>query len=592
MKPAALPKKDKIKSKTSVLALRLVKTYVMPYLSQLILAAFLMGIAAAMTGLIAKLMQPILDDVLFQAKENMIIPICLSVFVTFVIRGFSTYFHTIIMNKIGQNIIADVQNDLFKNFMGMDLSFFHENQSGYLISRVVSDVNVMRNAVTETATGFGKSFLTLVFLVGVMVYQDWKLSLAAFVVFPFVSGFVFYLGKKLRKVSKNIQHELGTLSNLLSQSFLGIRLIKGYGLEEHEQRKIGDAIYKVRDLNIKSVRLSNLSTPVNESIVGIIFSSIIAYGGYEVLAGRLSPGQLASFLAAFTLAYEPMKKLAKLNGTLQMGLGAAERVFDMIDLKAEITSPLNPKAMKSNDVQEIEFKNVDFNYKNSDERALHNISFNVKGGQITALVGASGGGKSTIMNLIPRFYDVTKGEILINGEDVRSYALEDLRSHIAMVSQDITIFDDTIAENIGFGNKLATREDIIYAAQAAAAHDFIMDFPEGYQTLVGENGIKLSGGQKQRISIARAILRNAPILLLDEATSALDNESENLVQNALKKLEAGRTTLVIAHRLSTVQDAHQIIVLDKGNIVEQGTHKDLMENNSYYAKMYKAGLKE
>lgn len=588
--PAAPPKKHPDKSKTSTLAKRLYGLYVRPYLGQLLIAVFFMGIAAAMTGLVAKLMQPVLDDVLFNSKKEMIFPVCAAVFVTFTIRGITTYIHTIMMNRIGQNIIADIQGDLFKHFMILDLSFFHENSSGSLVSRIVNDVNIMRLAVTETLTGFGKSASTLVFLVAVMVYQDWKLSFAAFIIFPFVSGFVFYLGKRLRKVSKKIQHELGSLSDLLLQTFQGIRLVKAYGMENHEKEKIIGAVYTVRDLNIKSVRLSNLSTPVNETIVGLIFSCIIAYGGYQVLAGSLTPGQLASFLAAFTLAYEPMKKLAKLNNTLQVGLGAAERVFEMMDIRPDIIESEKPEILSSR-TPEITFKNVEFQYSNTELKALNTISFTARAGEVTALVGQSGGGKSTIINLIPRFYDVTGGSILIDGQDIRKLSLTDLRRHIALVSQDITIFNDSILSNIRYGDPSATDEQIIQAAKAAAAHDFIQSFPDCYNTIVGEDGVKLSGGQKQRISIARAILRNAPILLLDEATSALDNESESLVQNALHELEKGRTTIVIAHRLTTVQTAHQILVLDKGKVIENGTHDSLLAKDGAYARMYHTGLK-
>lgn len=591
MNPAAPPTKASEKKKTTLLVKRLVGTYMRPYFMDLAIAVFFMAVAGAMTGLIARLMQPVLDDILFHAKKDMIVPICLAVFGTFTVRGLTTYIHTIMMNRIGQHIVSDIQSDLFKHFVRLDLGFFHANPSGYLVSKVVNDVNVMRAAVNETLTGFGKSATTLAFLVAVMVYQDWKLSLAAFFIFPFISGFVFYIGKRLRKLSKTIQHELGRLSSLLSQTFQGMKLVKAYGMEAHEEKVIVGAIERVRDLNIKSVRLSNLSTPVNETIVGMIFSGIIAYGGYEVLAGNLTAGQLASFLAAFTLAYEPMKKLAKLNGTLQVGLGATERVFDMMDILPDIREPENAKILSTRDA-EIVFDNVCFQYNGTEARALHDISFTAKAGEVTALVGSSGGGKTTIINLIPRLYDVVSGNIHINGEEIEKFTLDSLRGHIALVSQDITIFDDTVIENIRYGKQGATDDEAIQAAKFAAADDFIREFPAGYQTVVGEAGVKLSGGQRQRIAIARAILRDAPILLLDEATSALDNESEKLVQNALQELEKGRTTIVIAHRLSTVQGAQQIIVLDQGKIVERGSHLSLLEANGVYAKMFYAGLRE
>lgn len=590
MKHAAPPKSKKKNHSTLYLAKRLVNGYVRPYYGQLLLAIFFMAVSGGMTALVAQLMQPVLDDVLVNAKSEMIIPVSLAVFVTFGVRGITSYIHTIMMNRIGQYIVSDVQSDLFNKLIMFDLAFFHATPSGNLLSCVVNDVNALRSAVNETMTGIGKSLFTLVFLVIVMFNQDWKLTLAAFFVFPFISGFVVYIGKRLRKLSKTIQYELGVLSNLLSQTFQGIRLVKAYGMEDYEKKKVNEAIHRVRDLNIKAVRVSNMSTPVNEIIVGLIFSSIIAYGGYGVLGGTLTAGQLASFLAAFTLAYEPMKKLAKLNSTLQMGLGASERVFDIIDTPIKIKQNDNALSLHISKPK-IEFSNVGFQYESSELLTLDEISFIAPSGQVTALVGASGGGKSTVMNLIPRFYDVNAGAIIIDGHDIRELDMASLRKQISLVSQDITIFNDTIRENIRYGDFSASDEEVENAAKIAAAHDFILGFPAGYSTEVGENGVKLSGGQKQRIAIARALLRDAPILLLDEATSALDNESELLIQEALEELEKGRTTIVIAHRLSTVQTADQIIVMEQGRIAERGRHSDLLAQNGLYAKMYQKGLR-
>ncbi len=570
---------------------RLVKTYLLPYLSSVLTALIFMALAAAMSAAVAQLMQPILDDVLNGQKTEMILPVGTAVLTVFIVRGLSTYAHTIIMNKVGQSIVADIQQDLFSHFMVLDLQFFHANPSGQLISRVINDVNVMRIAVSDTLTGFGKSILTLTFLTAVMFYQDWKLSLAAFTIFPFAAFFVASIGRRLRKVSNSIQKELGSLSDRLSQIFQGIRQVQAYGMEDYECKRSAEAINSVKRLNIKSVRIGNLSTPVNEILVGFVFFGIIVYGGYEAAEGRMTAGQLGAFLAAFTLAYEPMKKLARLNNTLQTGLGAAERVFDMIDLPPAIQDAQNAQPLKEKQ-PDIEFKSVHFRYEESDLKALDKMNFHAPSGKVTALVGPSGGGKTTVMNLIPRFYDPQDGEILIGGQKIKDISLHSLRGCMGYVSQDITIFDDTIAANIAYGRVDATQEEIVEAAKAAAAHEFIEGFSDGYDTQVGEDGVKLSGGQRQRISIARAILRDAPILLLDEATSALDNESEKLVQEALEKLQRGRTTLVIAHRLSTVQNAEQILVLDQGQIVEHGTHDDLMGQGGLYAKMYKAGLKD
>lgn len=592
--PAALPKKSKKnqqpKAPTSSLVKRIIRTYVARYKTELFIAILFMAFAAAMTAALAALMQPVLDDVLYGKREDLIIPVALGICLTFCGRGVSTYIHTILMNKVGQNIVADIQTDLFEKFMHLDMAFFHANPSGQLVSRVVNDVNIMRYAVTDSLTGLGKSLFTLIFLIGLMFLTDWKLTLAAFIVFPLLSGFVIYVGKRLRKVSKSIQSELGDLSDLLSQTFQGIRLIMAYRAEHFEIAKVTRAIYRVRDLNIKSVRISTLLTPVNEILVGFIFAGIIIYGGYEVIAGRTTAGHLASFIAAFTMAYEPMKKLAKLNNTLQTGLGAADRVFFMIDTKSQILDSDGAQIITSK-TPDVIFDNIEFSYAGEDLRALQNISFTARNGRVTALVGPSGGGKSTIMNLIPRFYDPSNGSVKVDGVDIRRISQASLRENIALVSQDITIFNDSVMANIRYGNLNASDKAVFEAAKAAAAHDFILGFDHGYETIVGENGTKLSGGQKQRISIARAILRDAPILLLDEATSALDNESEKLVQDALKILEKGRTTIVIAHRLTTVQEADQILVLDQGHIAEQGTHNALLAQNGIYAQMYKTGMK-
>lgn len=583
---AAVPK-----ATTISLIKRMIGSYLKPYTRTLGLAVFFMILDAAATAGIAKMIQPILDDVLGGQKTHLILPVAGLFFLIFALRGGATYYHTTLMNRVSQSVLADIQRDQFSHFMNLDLTFYNNNPSGQLISRIVNDVNVMRIAVSDTLMGLGKSLFTLIFLLIVMFIQDWKLSLIAICIFPFAALFVAKLGQKLRRVSKSIQNELGNLSDRLSQTFQGIRQVQAYGMEDFERERMGVMIERVKNLNIKSVRVSTLSTPVNEVLVGIVFFGIIVYGGYQAAAGTMTAGQLASFLAAFTMAYEPMKKLAKLNNTLQVGLGAAERVFHVMDLEPAVKDSDDAKVLEAAHPV-IEFKDVVFRYEGSDLRAVDGISFVAPSDKITALVGPSGSGKSTVINLIPRFYDALGGHIFINGHDIRSLSLKSLRRHMALVSQDITIFDDTIAANIGYGSPEASHEDILQAAKAAAAHEFIEAFPQGYNTIVGEDGVKLSGGQRQRISIARAILRNAPILLLDEATSALDNESEKLVQDALEKLQIGRTTIVIAHRLSTVRNADLILVLERGRIVESGSHSALIEQKGLYARMYETGLKD
>ena len=575
----------------------LIKRYMTPYLGQLGVATFFMLIAAAATAAFAQLLQPVLDKAMIGVHDDpgtvsKVLPIGLMILLSFAVRGLATYVHTVKMNKISQSVIADIQKDVFSHFMTLDLKFFHTYPSGQLVSRVTNDVNVMRAAVSDSFIGIGNNLLTLVFLVGVMVYQDWRLTLITMIVFPVASGLVVVLGKRLRKVSRSIQGETANLSGVLTQIFQGIRQVQAYGMENAERQKAGRAVQLVRDLNIKAVRIGNLSTPINELLVGFVVFGIIVYGGYRIAAGELTPGGLLSFIAAFSLAYEPMKKLAKLNNSLQLGVGAAERIMEMQEVKPTIVD--SPAAIPLKVTKpEIKFDHIAFQYNPDDDtKALDDVSFTVPAGKVTALVGASGSGKSTILNLILRFYDPQSGSVRIDGHEIQDLTIESLRNAMALVSQDITIFNDTVEANIAYGLKGATTEQVKAAAQAAAAEEFIVRMTEGYNTIVGENGVRLSGGQRQRISLARAMLRNAPILLLDEATSALDNESERLVQQTLARLEKDRTTLVIAHRLSTVQNADQIIVMSKGRVVEQGSHAELLAMNGVYARMHAAGMIE
>lgn len=573
----------------------LVRRYLAPYKGEVAFAMLFMMVSAGATAVFAKLLQPVLDKAMIGVQHHpetlpVIFPLAGMIFASFVVRGVATYIHTVTMNKVSQTVIGDIQRDVFSHFMTLDLSFFHKYPSGELVSRVTNDVNVMRAAVSDTLTGIGNNFLTLVFLVTVMVLQDWRLSLLTFAVFPFASGLVAYLGRRLRKVSRTIQGETAHLMGVLTQIFQGIRQVQAYGMENHERARAGQAVTTVRQLNIKAARIGNLSTPINEVLVGAVVFGVIVYGGYRIAEGQLTPGGLMSFIAAFSLAYEPMKKLAKLNNSLQLGLGAAERVDEMMRLTSRIVE--KPEASEvSFAAPTIRFDQVGFAYGTDPEEApaLSDFSLSVEGGKVTALVGASGSGKTTVLSLILRFYDPVSGAVLIDGHDVRDVRLSSLRRAMALVSQDVTIFDDTIAGNIAYGLQGAGREQIVEAARAAAADDFIRALPEGYDTRVGENGVRLSGGQRQRIAIARAILRDAPILLLDEATSALDNESERLIQKTLETLEKGRTTLVIAHRLSTVRHADRIVVMDKGRIVEEGTHDSLFAQGGVYTRICQAG---
>lgn len=583
---------DSKRRKSWAMLSRILKSYLKNYTKLIVIALFFMVMSALMTAGFAKIIEPVLNEIMISKREDLVLPISLAVLACFVVRGVATYIHTIIMGKVGQGVIASIQNDLFARFLSLDLAFFHSHPSGALIARVISDVRVVSDAIVNGFTGFGKSLLTLIFLVALMFWQDWKLSLIAFVFIPLAAVFVVYIGKKLRKMSGRIQEQVAILTSDLSEIFKGIRQVKAYGMEDVEQKRIEGSVDRYRKLVIKAHNTSNLSTPFNEILLGLALMGLIVYGGYKVAVEELTAGAFMSFIAAFSLAYEPMKRLAKLSNTIQLGLGAAERVFEMLDREPGIQDKDDAKDLDCK-TPEILFENVSFQYNPDDEGyALDDVSFKVPAKKVTAFVGPSGSGKTTAMNLVARFYDVTEGRIGVDGHDIRDLKVESLRGHMALVSQDITIFDDTVTANISYGSQNATQEQIMAAAKAAAADEFIEQMADGYETRLGEHGVKLSGGQKQRLALARAILRDAPILLLDEATSALDAESEKAIQKSLEKFMKNRTVMVIAHRLSTVQDADQIIVLDQGKITEQGSHDSLMKAEGLYARMYAAGFKE
>ncbi|QJE74818.1 ABC transporter ATP-binding protein [Aerophototrophica crusticola] len=543
-----------------------------------------MAAESGATGAIAKAFEPLLDNV-FQPDNGWILwPFAGAVFLAFVVRGGAAYAHSVIVNAVGQRVVATIQRQVYGHLIRSDLAYLQGQASGQLISRLVNDVNQMRMAVAECLTGIVRHGLTLVVLVGVMFMQDWLLATIAFTVFPVAGWFLGRLGRRLRKVATRTQEELGTFSAILGQTFQGARHVKAYGMEAHEEERVGGTIDRLRRLTVKSFRISASLMPLNETFSGIAVVAVIVYGGHQIAAGERTPGELVSFIGAFMLAYQPMNALSKLNAQLQIGLAAAVRVLEVLDTKPHIVDPPAPVALPAGR-HGVRFEGVRFSY-GGDKGALDGIDLEVPAGQTVALVGASGAGKSTVLNLIPRFYDVTGGRVLVGGHDVRDLGLASLRGNIALVSQETALFDDTIRANIAYGREGAGEAEIIRAARDAAAHDFITALPDGYDTRVGENGLRLSGGQRQRIAIARAMLRDAPILLLDEATSALDSESERLIQEALRRLQKGRTTLVIAHRLSTIVDADRIYVLDQGRVLEWGSHADLIRKGGAYARFH------
>jgi subfamily B ATP-binding cassette protein MsbA len=572
------------------LAIRLWREGVRPYFWALLLAIFFMIVAAMGEAMVVKMLQPIVDKVFVEQKREMLLPIAIVVFVVFLIKSLSSFGQAGLMSKIGLRVIADMQLRLFKHLTMMDIPFFNKNSSGKIISKFTVDAIAMRNAVSSSITSIFKDSLSAIFLVALMFDQDAKLATVVLFVFPIGFYPIIFLGQKMRKVTANTQEEMGSLTAILEQTFQGIRAIKSYNMEAYEKQRVSKIIDNIFGLSYQATKIRALSRPIMELLGGTAVCIIIIYGGHRVINGYISAGQFFAFIAALLTAYRPMKTISNLNVNIQEGLAGAERIFAVLDNPPTIKHEDTAKPMKQAQ-KGISIKNASFKYEGS-EAGIKEVSMDIPAGQTIAIVGASGAGKSTIVNLLLRYYELDEGQIEFSDDkklnnEIREITIESLRKNIALVSQEITLFDDTVKANIAYGYKDATDEKVIKASKNAAAHDFIMKLPQKYDTIVGERGTKLSGGQRQRLSIARAMLKNSPILLLDEATSALDNESERKVQEALTKLMKGRTSIVIAHRLSTILNADKIFVMDKGKIVEEGNHSELLEKNGAYAKLYK-----
>jgi subfamily B ATP-binding cassette protein MsbA len=547
-----------------------------------------MLVIAGARSAIPFLIKPVVDDIFINKDVGMLKLIPLAVITIFLVLGFAMYYQEYLMSYVGQNIIRRLRNLLYDRIQDLSISFFQREKTGVLMSRVTNDVNIIKNMVSSAVTGSLRDFFAVIGLTFVIFYRDWKMALIALVILPIAYFPIVMLGKKLRKVTTRTQEAMGELTSTLHETFAGNKIIKAFGMESYEKERFFRKTLKLFKFELKGVRFKALASPVMEFLGGLGVAIVIWCGGYKVIAGTSTAGTFFSFMAAVMMLYTPLKRLSKLNNIIQQGLAGVDRVFDILETEADIRELPNPVVFQLGPHRVI-FKNVYFKY--DDVMVLKDINLDVRPGEILAFVGMSGGGKTSLVNLIPRFYDVSKGSVLIDDIDIRDASISSLRNQIAIVTQEPILFNDTVRNNIAYGNHNALDKDIENAARAAYAFEFIQTFPDGFDTNIGELGGRLSGGEKQRICIARALLKDAPILILDEATSSLDAESETLVQKALENLMKGRTTFVIAHRLSTVAYTDRIVVIVDGRIVEEGKHEELISRKGEYFKLYQMQLR-
>ncbi len=558
--------------------------YLRPYVwPRFVVAVLCMVLYSSTNGVMPYLVRAIFDDVLLHKRAWALQMLPFAIVTVFVFRALMSFTQTYLMEWVGQRIIADVRSQLNAHFQRLSLSFYNATPTGTLLSRMTSDVEFMRSALTDAVASVMKDATSLLVLIVTAFVMDWRLSLVAFVVFPLTVLPLTRASRRLRRTWRKGQVTLGNLASLLQETIQGNRVVKAFGMEEYEIRRFDEESERLRKLYMRAARTKAFITPMLEVLASFGIAGVVWFGGNSVLAGGRTPGSLMAFLTALLLLYDPFKGLTKTNNVVQQGLAAAARIFELLDRPSDVVE--SPQAVALDGFREfVRFENVTFRYEA--EPVLREVDLEIRRGEAVALVGRSGSGKSTMADLIPRFYDVTSGRITIDGRDVRDLTLASLRAQMAVVTQFTFLFNDSVRNNIAYGDVGTSMDRIEAAARAANAHGFITELPRGYETVIGELGVKLSGGQRQRLAIARALLKNAPILILDEATSALDNESERLVQQAIERLMEGRTTLVIAHRLSTIRTATRIAVVDRGRIVEEGTHAELLDRSGEYRRLY------
>ncbi len=569
---------------------RRILNFVRPYYGRLVAATFCMVIVSAFSGAIAFLVKPVLDDIFINKDATKLFVIPVLVAAIFLLKGFFDFAQAYLMAWVGQRVIRDIRDLLYSHLQTLSLSFFINNPTGVLMARITNDVSLMQNAVSNALTGIIKDFFAVIFLIAVIFYRDFKLAIVAMILFPLAFLPILKFSKKMRQTSRRSQQILGTLSSKLQETISGAKLIKAFGTEQFEIEQFKQENENLFRQTMKLFKVQALSSPISEIFAGFGAAAVILYGGMSVIKGVSTPGNFFSFITALFMLYEPVKRLSRVNNIIQQGFAGATRVFELLDSIPEVKEDPGAKPLPLFQ-KNIVFEDVHFRYNSDSEYVLKGANLDIRRGDTIAIIGSSGAGKSTLVDLVPRFYDVSKGRILIDGEDIRNVTIDSLRDQIGIVSQHTILFNETIQYNISYGSPDAGMERIIDAAKAANAHDFIVKFPEGYATSVGEMGMRLSGGERQRIAIARALLRDSPILILDEATSALDSESEAVVQEALERLMSGRTVFVIAHRLSTIKNADLILVIEGGEISEQGTHDRLMSFDSRYKYFYEKQFK-
>jgi len=571
---------------------RLYNEYTKKYLGKIIFSVFLSLIVAGSTSAIAWLLDPAIEKIFIEKDQTLILIIPVLIIAAFTTKGLSLYFAKVTMIGVGEHVKKDVQIDMMRSLIKADTQIIDSKHTGKFIGNLTMDVGMINNLISVAILNLFKDSLTLIGLLGVMFYQNWKLSLMAIIMIPLASIAAKSLGKRIGKVSNQAMEQAGLLSSYLIEVFKNHKLVKIFQQENYEKDRAEKSISALMEKSKKIAIVFVRASPIMETLTGIMIAALIFYSGKLIVRNELDINNFFSFLAAMMLAYQPVRSLATLNISVNQGLAAAKRILPIIDNKNKIVENENDKNLgltKGN----IEFIEVSFSYNDEDERrTLRSINLNLSGGKMTSLVGHSGAGKSTILNLIPRFYDPNSGDILIDGQSIYHSKISSLRKNISLVTQDTTLFDDTIRNNIAYANLNASDEEIKEVAKLSFAHDFIDNLPNKYDTLIGENGVRLSGGEKQRLSIARAMLKKSQIILLDEATSSLDAETENKIQKAITYLTKDRTTIVIAHRLSTILNSDNIYVIDHGKVVEQGNHKELLTKSEIYKNFYEKQIRK